>query len=330
MMKVSVLMITYNHQPYLTEAIESVLAQELDFDFELVIGEDCSSDGTREIVKEYQQRYPKRIRALLHGQNVGMLKNFVETLEACRGQYVALLEGDDYWTSPKKLQWQTEFLDRSPHCSACFHSAIRSEEGKGIAESILAPPPLKDSFTLDDLMTVGNFVPTASLMFRKKVISEIPPWFWDLAMADMSILILLAQHGSIGYIDKVMSVYRIHETGVWNGKPRVWRLHRNIEFYEKIGPFLGSKYLRIARQQIARRFFKLSAEYFAMGNLREARKYAWKSIASSPINPYVALSKRLRLLMMVWFPRLQPYYRGIKNQLIEARAKLLRSRRSLR
>ena len=96
--KVSVCMITYNHERFIAQAIESVLMQETDFRVELVIGEDCSTDGTRAIVREFGERFPERIRLLLPEHNLGMMPNFVATLSACRGQYVALLEGDDYWT----------------------------------------------------------------------------------------------------------------------------------------------------------------------------------------------------------------------------------------
>ena len=120
-MKVSVHMITYNHEKFIAQAIESALMQQVDFDYEIVIGEDCSTDRTREIVVAYQQRHPDKIRLLLHEQNVGVSLNDIRVYRACRGEYVAWLEGDDYWTSPHKLQKQADFLDSHPACSACFH-----------------------------------------------------------------------------------------------------------------------------------------------------------------------------------------------------------------
>ena len=122
--KVSVHMITYNHERFIAQAIEGVLMQQTDFAVELVIGEDCSTDGTRAIVRRYGERYPERIRLLLQERNLGARANALATLNACRGQYIALCEGDDYWTDPTKLQKQVDFLESHPECSLCFHRVL--------------------------------------------------------------------------------------------------------------------------------------------------------------------------------------------------------------
>ena len=104
--KVSVVMLTYNHEKYIAQAIESVLMQETDFHYEIVIGEDCSTDRTREIVIEYQKKYPDKIRTLLHAKNIGGNANYRQTYSECNGDYIAFLEGDDFWIDRKKLQKQ--------------------------------------------------------------------------------------------------------------------------------------------------------------------------------------------------------------------------------
>jgi len=111
---VSVKMITYNHAPYIAQAIEGVLQQKTNFPYELVIGEDCSTDGTRQIVFDYQKKYPAIIRVITSDQNVGMSKNSHLTTKACRGKYVAFCEGDDYWHHPDKLQKQADCLESHP------------------------------------------------------------------------------------------------------------------------------------------------------------------------------------------------------------------------
>ena len=103
-MKLSVMMITYNHEKFIAQTLESVLAQKVNFDYEIVIGEDCSTDRTREILMDFYRRYPKRIVPLLRDKNIGAMRNMEATLAACKGNYLALLEGDDYWTCPEKLQ----------------------------------------------------------------------------------------------------------------------------------------------------------------------------------------------------------------------------------
>ncbi len=119
---VSIHMTTYNHAPFIVQAIEGVLQQKTDFPFELVIGEDCSIDGTREIVFEYQKKYPDIIRVIASEKNVGMKNNGYRTTRACQGKYIAFCEGDDYWQSPHKLQKQADYLERHPECGLVYSS----------------------------------------------------------------------------------------------------------------------------------------------------------------------------------------------------------------
>jgi len=125
---VSVIMVTYNHERYLAEAIEGVVRQEASFPIELLIGEDCSTDGTREIALTYQRRFPEMIRVITSAQNVGMHRNGARLMAADRGKYVAFCEGDDFWTSPHKLQWQVEILDAHQDLSGCFHRVVSVNE----------------------------------------------------------------------------------------------------------------------------------------------------------------------------------------------------------
>src|SRR4030042_6002267 len=119
---VSVKMITYNHAPYIAQAIEGVLQQKTNFPFELVIGEDCSTDGTRAIVLEYQRKYSDIIRVITSDNNVGAYENIRRTSKACRGRYVAFCDGDDFWHDPSKLQKQTDYLETHPECGLVYSS----------------------------------------------------------------------------------------------------------------------------------------------------------------------------------------------------------------
>ena len=119
---VSVKMITFNHAPFIAQAIEGVLRQKTNFPFELVIGEDCSTDGTREIAYRYQEKYPDIIRIVTSDQNVGMKKNGYRTTKACNGKYIAFCEGDDYWHHPGKIQKQVDYLEANPDCGMIYSS----------------------------------------------------------------------------------------------------------------------------------------------------------------------------------------------------------------
>ena len=122
-MKVSVCIITYNHARFIGQALESALMQKTNFDYEIVIGEDCSTDNTGLICKKYAEMYPDKIRLLQNDKNLGVIENFKRTLYACKGEYVALLEGDDYWTDELKLQKQVDFLESNRDYAIVFHNA---------------------------------------------------------------------------------------------------------------------------------------------------------------------------------------------------------------
>ena len=141
--KVSVSMLAYNHEKFISKAIESVLMQETEFDVELVIGEDNSPDNTREVIDSYVAKHPDKIKALYRDNNVGARQNGIEVWEACQGDYIAYLDGDDYWTDPLKLQKQADFMDKNPGCTICFTKAesivLEGEENP----RIMAPPRKK-------------------------------------------------------------------------------------------------------------------------------------------------------------------------------------------
>ncbi len=159
--------------------------------------------------------------------------NFINNLENVKGQYVALIDGDDYWTSPHKLQKQADFLDQNPECSMCFHDVqIVSEEGELI--SIQSPGEKKQRYTLKDLLR-GNFIYTCSVMYRRGLFKEFPEWFYKTSLADWPLHILNAQHGDIGYIDEVMGAYRIHGGGIHSSKSEMEKVRgndRDISLYK--------------------------------------------------------------------------------------------------
>jgi len=258
MMKVSVCIITYNHEKYIAEAIESVLMQKTDFNFEIIIGEDDSADGTREIVKKYKEQYPDRIRLFLNDRkNVIYINgkptgrwNFMNNIKNAGGDYVALLDGDDYWTSPDKLQRQADFLDANPDFSICFHDVEVLYENSGKTRCMIARPEIKkERYTIEDLLK-GNFIYTCSVMFRRGLFGEFPDWFLKAQPADWGLHILNAQHGDIGHIEEIMGVYRVHGDGLWGNKGHLYRMKNTIETYKLINEYLGYRYKKIIGESI--------------------------------------------------------------------------------
>ena len=174
--KLSVVMITYRHEAYIAKAIESVLIQNVDFPVELVIGEDCSPDGTRAIVRHYADKYPAVIRPLLPQNNVGMMNNFIATLEATRGEYVALLEGDDYWTDPEKLSKQVTYLEENPPCALCHHRVFYLKDEMLTKE--FPKTHLRKERIPGSELAYGNFIQTCAVVFRR---SHVPKAIRDFA-----------------------------------------------------------------------------------------------------------------------------------------------------
>jgi glycosyltransferase involved in cell wall biosynthesis len=241
--KVSVCMTTYNHERYIAQAVESVLAQRLDFPIELVIGEDCSTDGTREIVQSLARQHPDRIRLRLSEKNMGGQGNFLATFALCRGQYVARLDGDDYWTCADKLQRQVDALDAHPEWVICFHPCACSYED-GMQGIPLYPLHwTKPVATVDDLFSC-NFLPTSSVVFRNGLVTAFPDWFRDLRIGDWPLNILHAVHGDIGFLPEVMSVYRIHKSGVWSSASEAERIVSIFELLGAIDHHFAGKYTR--------------------------------------------------------------------------------------
>ncbi len=255
--RVSVAMITYNHERYIKQAIESVLSQEVNFEVELVIGEDCSKDGTRRIVQEYAGKYPNVIRALLPGENLGLQKNLITVIEACTGDFIALLDGDDYWTDSQKLARQVKFLDSNLECASCFHNAImfwddQSSSGPYLslhtrANRLMCRSGMKSRFSQKDFFR-GNFIPSCSVMFRREALGKFPPWFAKLPIDDLPLHILCAEQGMAGYLPDVMAAYRLHSGSFWSSRAPIDKISSEIKMFEMLEQYLQSRPNSVACQ----------------------------------------------------------------------------------
>ncbi|WP_234736019.1 glycosyltransferase family 2 protein [Tellurirhabdus bombi] len=258
MIKVSVNIVTYNQVRFIAEAIESALNQETTFPYEIIVADDCSTDGAREVIEAYQKKYPDKIRAILHEKNLGGAGKFnaISAIEASRGQYIATTDGDDYFTSPHKLQKQVEFMDAHPECSTCFHNAQIIWEDGSYAPELVNGPEQKLISTVEDLVGEDEvwFMATSSVMFRNGLLTDYPDWFYESKSGDIPRYILLAKKGKIGYLPDVMSVYRKNRDGVSFTDHR-WDadfLYNRIGMYEGINRELDYRFDRVLRKNIAR------------------------------------------------------------------------------
>ena len=222
---ISVKMITYNHAPYIAQAIESVLNQKTDYSFELVIGEDCSTDGTREIVFGYAKHYPDIIKVITSEQNVGMKKNSNRTTAALSGKYIAWCEGDDYWIRSDKLQMQIDYLEAHPECGIVHGEIDLINDFDGITinrwhESQNASNTNKTNNLFYEIFTGKYLVRTCTVCLRKDIHTQIiesdPEAFQSerFLLGDTPLWLELSQICGFHYIDETLSAYRKHEGGV--------------------------------------------------------------------------------------------------------------------
>ena len=213
---VSVSCITYNHNKYIRECLDGFLMQKTTFPIEVIIHDDCSTDGTKEIIEEYAAKYPNIIFPMFQKENQyskGIKPNWEFNFPRCRGKYIAMCEGDDYWTDPYKLQKQVDFLEANEDFSICFHR-MKIINGIRISLSNYNPKYQKEVSDIKHLARVGNFLHTASVVFRKPK-ESFPDWLHDLPIGDYPLYLFNAQFGKIKFIKEVMGVYRIHEGGIW-------------------------------------------------------------------------------------------------------------------
>jgi glycosyltransferase involved in cell wall biosynthesis len=244
---VSAAMITYNHAPYIAQAIEGVLQQKVNFPFELVIGEDCSTDGTREIVLEYQKKYPDIIRAITSDKNVGMKKNGYRTLKACRGKYIAFCEGDDYWHHPYKLQKQADYLEGHPECGMVFTDFNVYFDGSN--ELIRSFNSYKGfhspaNITIEQIIggEEGPTKMTCTVMIRRdlyKQIIESDPYLHQsgtFLMGDYQVWAEAALISEVSYLPESLGTYRVLDESASRTRDirkslRFWRSASDMMFY---------------------------------------------------------------------------------------------------
>lgn len=242
---VSIRCTTYNHEPYIRDAIEGFLMQETDFPFEIIIHDDASMDGTADIIKEYEAKYPRLIKPIYqvenqHSKGGGRISKILN--EKMRGQYVAVCEGDDYWTDPLKLQIQIDEMRKYPECDICFHSATMIYHDKSRPDKVFSRPR-KGSGIIplgEVIRGGGGFMATASIVLEKTVLENLPDWYYTTApIGDLFWQIYGSKRGGALFIDRNMAAYRAMVPGSWSERMRdeksnLRRIEKIMECFELI------------------------------------------------------------------------------------------------
>ena len=244
---IDVHMITFNHVRFIEQALASVLAQRTDGRVRLIVGDDCSTDGTREIVSAWAGQHPQLIHAILHKHQLGRhgKNNFINVLRQCRAKYVAFLEGDDYWTDPNKLQIQVDFLERNANVVGCFHNAkVVNDENALIRIEMLRGEPWghgeRRFNQFDCLYSLGSSYPSCSLMIRSSALCTLPPWYVK-DPTDYATDLLITNYGDLAFLPYNMGAYRVHAGGIWQGMSR---LDQHMTLFDRYRTLAGEPFFK--------------------------------------------------------------------------------------
>jgi len=264
---VSVLIITFNHERYIGEALDSIITQRVNFDFEIVIGEDFSTDGTRYVCEKYAAEYPDLIRLLPSDKNYGAVENEVRTLRACMGKYIAMCEGDDFWIDRNKLQRQVDFLEANPDFSICLTDVqvfneldsdfkpdgtspeffrTGDQHSTVVPRHMLDDDRLKNGYKLEDLIDLrfNSFtVHTATLVFRNSLTFPLPDFYYKTFTTDYALFLLLGSTGKIKYFNDATAAYRVHGGGLTQSAEYQLKSHRKqFDMFDSFNEYTNFKY----------------------------------------------------------------------------------------
>lgn len=268
-MKVSILMPAYNHEAFIERAVASVLAQSGNVDFELVVAEDCSTDATRDILRGLAEKAGGRIRLLQRQANLGGSRNFADAYRSCRGEYIALLEGDDYWTDPQKLAKQVAALEANPHWSLCFHRAATVDERDRPCGAPF-PRRVPRETSIEDILR-ANYVPTCSIVLRRRAVPVLPSWWCETQIGDWPLCILASENGALGFLPEVMACYRLHGKSSFSSVLRLAQYERSVAMASLLRRHLGHRHERQVRSLEVRLRLGLAKEAARTGRRDEAR-----------------------------------------------------------
>jgi glycosyltransferase involved in cell wall biosynthesis len=292
---VSVAMITYNQERFITKAIESVLAQRTRFPIELVIGEDASSDNTARQIEVLRAQAPEVIRTLFRPTNIGMHRNLDGVLEECRGEFIAFLEGDDYWTSNEKLQVQVDILRACDNAVGVFHP-VSIVDSHGRETGKIYPEKISTEIRTEELLK-EIAISTASVMMRRDVIVSLPDSYRKLKMRDWPMWVHASLQGPWLCLPKVMAAYRVHNGGAWNSLSRPERRASLIELFSVFAEELPRPLSAIARHRLTQMHLAALEEALVDDRSTEAHREVREIVR---LLSYCRMKDGKRIVSAVW------------------------------
>ena len=267
----------YNHEKYITQTIEGFLLQKVNFPIEIIIHDDASTDGTAKIIRAYELKFPNLILPVYQKENQ-FSKNTAHLTQLClqisRGKYIALCEGDDYWTDPYKLQKQLDFLEKNPDFSSCFHSVLVLKDGKLQKDDMIE---VNEATTINDLAKY-NYIRTCSYMFRNNLIKELPSNYQEVNAKDYFTVMLIAKHGKIKKFRESMCVYRKHEGGIWSPNDSITKFKSMLKDFELLFLYFEDDVRDILKERHAEIIFRFASFIVTRKIVDNSKEYLHKSI----------------------------------------------------
>lgn len=282
---VSVCFICYNQAAFIRQALDSALAQKVNFSWEMIIADDLSTDGTREIVLDYQSSHPGLIRVLPRDSNLGPAKNFMDLINSARGKYIAYLEGDDYWTLDTKLQQQVDFLEEHSSFAICFTDSLEtySEDMSDTANHLFGGSGNQTVTSANELI-FRNYIQTSTVVFRNKLFEKFPDWYADLKVGDWPLHLLNAQYGAIKFLPVVSAVHRNHSSGVWSSRNVLSRIYETISMFDKLERYTSFDKLSNFKRARSNIYLSSVKYHLRKGDLVKAIRNLFRGVYIYPMN----------------------------------------------
>ena len=295
---VTVSITTFNLEKYIRQTIESCLNQETDFEYNIVISDDGSTDSTTSIIESFINKYPNKIN-LIKSDHIGKMPNFIRSLKAANGKYIALCDGDDYWTDSLKLQKQVDFLEKNLDFSACYTNSLVLDEVTG--DQKIAKNRLWDVATTHELLDHNDFNPdgiamspghTSTFMFRNFLIDKYPEWMYGDIMTDFPLYMIVSTFGKAKFLNEITSVYRHHPQGISTLNYSFEKNNKmRIHVLKCVNEYLEFKYRKKINYIISRHYVKLFKYYLSK------KKYFTALFVSMKIvlhNPFILFLKKTK------------------------------------
>jgi glycosyltransferase involved in cell wall biosynthesis len=286
----SVILLTYNHEAYIEQSIESVLNQKDAPSHEIIVAEDYSTDRTRDLIDNLEFLHPGRFKVLDRGRNLGLSSNLQDAWLQCQGRYISILEGDDYWNDDLKLVKTKNAMDSNPSWAGCFNAIQKiNADGKKINQRpSSAPNPTW--IGIDDLIKANIIGTYSAVTYRRGLVETFPNLHSKVKNGDWILNLLHSKHGGFGFLPDPMTSYRIHSKSLWSSKGDLERWLDILKVWDNLDDIIGSDYaenIRIARktfleecEQRLRNLNKIERRYFAFGLDRLAHFlsfFTWKN-----------------------------------------------------